>query len=154
MFDPPLEAVYIWFGLGIVSVCVLGIVLGFPTAAPPEAGPVADSIDRVASSQQEPQIALELDARAIRLRPRSVALRTDGGTARASLAFGPITPALNGSLARILAGKPPERVFRSKLAFGRALATARSRSYGWRPAPAELTVRRVSWEGIDATLVG
>ena len=42
----------------------------------------------------------------------------------------------------------------SPAAFEDTTQQARERDPSWRPAPDPLTVRRVSWGGVDATLVG
>lgn len=154
MFDAPLEAWYVWLGLGMVSVTVAGTALSLPTAAPPTPAPVADSIDAVASSPNEARTTVDISADEIRLRPRTVALRTDGGTARARLAFGPVAPVSDGSLRRVLHGTPPGRVYPSFDAFRDALVDARTTPGEWRSAPETLVVRRVQWGDVDATLVG
>jgi len=154
MFDAPLDAMYVWLGLGIVSLAVAGIALALPTAAPPNPGPVADTIDDVATSAGEARATIEVSATRLKLSRRSVALRSAGGTARGRLAFGPVTPVSGDRLRRVLRGAAPATVFRSKRAFRTALTAARSTSYHWRPAPERLTAHRVTWGGIDATLVG
>jgi hypothetical protein len=154
MFDPPLETWYAWLGLGLVSLAVAGTGLSLPTAAPPAPAPVADTIDSVAASSNAAVATVSVQATEVRLRPRRVSLRSDGGTAHARLAFGPVVPVDDGSLRRVLSGTPPDRVFRSPVAFAQRLAAAQSRRHDWRSAPAALTVRRVTWGDVDATLVG
>jgi hypothetical protein len=154
MFDAPLDAMYVWLGLGVVSLAVAGTALALPTAAPPDPGPVADTVDDVAASAGEARASVEVTADRLRLSRRFVALRSEGGTVRARFAFGPVTPATGDRLGRVLHGTSPAEVFRSKRAFRTALDAARSTSYRWRPAPERLTVCRVTWGGIDATLVG
>ncbi|MFC7134143.1 MULTISPECIES: DUF7283 family protein [Salinibaculum] len=154
MFDAPLDTWYVWLGLGLVSVAVAGTALSLPTAAPPSPGPVADAIDEVASSPGSARARVTLSASRIRLAPRELALRSDGGTARARFAFGPVTPVDSGPLARVLHGRPPASAFPSKTAFRDALRAARRESPRWRPAPDGLTARRVRWGDVDATLVG
>lgn len=154
MFDAPLDAMSVWLGLGMVSVAVAGVALALPTAAPPSPGPVADTIDDAAASAGEARATIELSADRLKLTRRAVALRSDGGTARARFAFGPVTPVSGDQLRRVLHGAAPADVFASKRAFRAAVATARNARVRWRPAPERLTVRRVTWGAVDATLVG
>lgn len=154
MFDTPLDAWYVWLGVAMVSVAVTGTALALPTTAPPSAAPVADAIDRVASSPNHAYATIEVVADRMRLFPRSVALGGEGGTARAQLAFGPVTPVGSGALREVLSGRPPNRVFASKRAFKAMLHRARRADTEWRESPETLTVRRVHWGGMNATLVG
>lgn len=154
MFDTPLDAWYVWLGVGMVSVTVAGTALALPTAAPPSAAPVADAIDNVASSPNQAYATVDVVADRVRISPRSVALGGDGGTARARLAFGPVTPVGSGTLGKVLSGHPPDSVFASKRAFNMSLRRARQASNRWRDSPETLTVRRVRWGGVNATLVG
>jgi hypothetical protein len=57
-------------------------------------------------------------------------------------------------LAAVLAGTAPDAVFEDPEAFRDALEEARAGPRSWQPAPERLRVRRVTWEGVDATLVG
>ena len=154
MLDPPVDTWYVWLGLGVVSVTVAGLALGLPTRAPPTATPVADAVDSVASSPHEARTTVDISAAQLRLRPDSLALRSQGGTAHANFAYGPITPVGDGKLRRVLDGASPESVFGSKAAFEDAIRQARDRSGTWREAPDELTVARVQWGDVDATLAG
>jgi len=154
MFDAPLDAWYVWLGVGMVSVAVTGTALALPTTAPPSAAPVADAIDRVASSPNHAYVTVDVVADRVRLTPRTVALSSDGATARARLAFGPVTPVGSGTLREVLSGRPPDSVFASKRAFEATLQRARRTGTEWREPPERLTVRRVHWGGVNATLVG
>ena len=154
MFDVPLDAWYVWIGLALASVAVFGVVTSLPTAPPPDAAGVADTVDRVAAAEYAATAEHPIDADAVRLRPRGVSLRNDAGTASATFAFGPITPAPPGSdLEAVLHGTPPDRVFDSPVAFRQAVVDARTRDANWHPVERTLLVRRVSLGGYDATLV-
>jgi hypothetical protein len=150
----PADAWYSWVGLGAASVVVLGVVVGLPAAAPPDPGPVAGTIDAVASSPHQSSERIEVVATEIRLDPYRIGLRGQGGSAHATIAYGPVTPVDGGQLAAVLAGTAPEGVFEDPGAFADALREARTGPRSWQPAPDRLRVRRVTWEGIDATLVG
>ena len=154
MLDPPVDTWYVWLGLGAVSVVVAGLALALPTTAPPTATPVADAIDSVAASPHEARTTVDVPADQIRIRPDAVALRRESGTAHAQLAYGPVTPVGDGKLRHVLGGARPDSVFASKSAFETATRTARNRSASWRETPTELTVARVEWGDVDATLVG
>ena len=157
MFDTAVESTYIWLGLAIVGAGILGLTLRVPTAPPPDATAVARTVDSVASSPHEATASQPIDARQIRLGSHRVGLRSSGGDAHAAFAYGPVVPATGGDggrLREVLRGLPPERVFRSVATFERVLERSRTRDPEWQPAPERLVVRRVSWGGVDATLVG
>ncbi len=154
MFDAPMDGLVLWIGLSAISLVVTGVALSLPTATAPAAGPLARTIDDVATSSHSVQTAVPLDAKWLRLRSTQVSLRGDGGTGHAPLVAADPVPALNGSLRPVLTGRAPERVFASKAAFRRAIARARSHLGTWRGAPDRLRLRRVSWGEVDATLVG
>lgn len=156
MLGTPADAWYVWLGLGTVGLVLLGTVSGLPTAAPPDPAPAARTVDAVASSPYPSTAEHPLDATEVRVDPAGIALRTDGGTVREPFAYGPVTPvppdAVN--LRAVLTGDPPGRVFDSPAALSDRAAVARGTSPDWRPAPDELLVRHVTWEGLDVTLVG
>ncbi|MFB6304534.1 MAG: hypothetical protein ABEH47_05160 [Haloferacaceae archaeon] len=155
MFETPLDAWYAYVGVAAVSAAALGVALGFPTAAPPDATAAAGTVDRVASRSHAARASQPLRADAIRLRRGGLALRGPGGTARATFAYGPVTPVGRQSeLRRVLDGDSPGRVFGTGGAFRRAVATARRTAPEWRSAGPRLTVRTLSWRGVDVTLVG
>ncbi|MFB6205037.1 MAG: hypothetical protein ABEJ05_00710 [Haloglomus sp.] len=156
MLGTPADAWYVWLGLATVSVALVGTVTGLPTAAPPDPAPVARTVDAVASSPHPTTAGHPLDAEAIRVGPAGVALRTDGGPARASFAYAPVTPVPPDAtrLRAVLTGDPPARVFDSPATLVARAASLRRHDPAWRPAPEQLLVRRVAWEGINVTLVG
>lgn len=155
MPDLPIDATYAWLGTSLVGLLVIGLALRVPVAPPPDAAGLADTIDSVAASPYPSTAAHPVAAESIRLRPHRVALRTDGGTAHARVAYGPVTP-VGGepSLRRVLRGAPPPSVFDSPAEFRRVLGDARNASHPWTDADGRVLVRAVSWEGVDATLVG
>lgn len=154
MFDVPVDAWYLWLGAAMASLALLGSALGLPTTPAPDAAAVADTVDTVAASPYAAVSEHPLTADEIKLTVRTVALGADGATGRARFAYGPVVPVRNGPLRSVLVGTPPERTFESPTAFGRAVETARGRDPAWRPAPDRLLVRRVTWGGVDVTLVG
>ena len=154
MFELALDSWYAWLGVAAASVVVFGVALGLPSAAPPAAAPVADAVDEVATSPYEAQTTVDVRAAAYRLDSHRISLRTDGGRSHATFAYGPVTPAHSDALERVLDGGPPSTVFDSQGAFDRAVERAQDKEGEWRPAPETLTVRRVTWGDVDATLVG
>ena len=152
-----MEAWYGWLGLSMAGVALFGAAAGLPTAPPPDAGAAAATIDRVAAAEYAATAEHPIDASEIRLGTRRVGLRSDGGTAHATLSFGPITPVPAGEseLRGVLHGTPPERAFESPEAFRQSVVDARANASdaSWRPVDRTLVVRRVAWEGVDVVLV-
>jgi hypothetical protein len=154
MFDVPVDATYVWFGVGAVSVAVLGVVVGLPGTAPPDATAAANAVDTVAVGPTGATGSYALTAARIRLGTAQIGLENAGGRAHATFAY-PVTPALtDATLQHVLEGARPSSVYDSPAAFAAAIERAADRTPGWRPAPDRLTVRRVTWGEADVTLVG
>jgi hypothetical protein len=155
MFGVPIDAWYTWLGLSIASVALVGVAAALPTAPPPAATDAAETVDRTAATTHPATAEHPLNARAIRVEPRGIGLRNDAGTAHATFAFGPVTPASGSDpLTAILHGAPPGTRFASGEALCAAGRRARDRPPRWRSAEGQLIVRHVVWEGCDVTLVG
>jgi hypothetical protein len=153
MFETHVDTLYLWVGLGTVSVAVLGVVAGLPTTAPPDATGAAATIDEVTTSPPGSVTHRRLIAEEWSLDSRRIRLRTDGGTATARLVR-PVVPARTDRLRAVLTGERPTTVYSSTDAFRRDVREARGTDTGWRPAPDRLTVRHVAWGGSDVTIVG
>lgn len=154
MFDAPIDAWYVWLGLAVASVAVFGVVTSLPTAPPPDAPGVAETVDRVATADYDTTAVHAVDATEVRLGPRRIGLGNDAGTTHATLAY-PVVPTRPGtSLGRILRGTPPADAFPSPAAFDHAVTAAEERPPRWRPAGDALVVRHLSWHGREITLVG
>lgn len=155
MLGLPADAWYVWLGLAATSAAVLGTAVGLPTAAPPDAAPAARTVDAVATARVPSTAAQPLEAREVRVTAAGVSLRTDGGTDRAAFAEH-VTPAPpdEPALRAVLTGDPAARQFDSPAALAASAAEARRADPDWRRAPDRLLVRRVSWGGVDVTLVG
>lgn len=154
MFDAPMDGLVCWTALGLVSLVVASVALSLTGPAPPDAAGLARATDEVATSPHRVADTVRVEASEVGIAGSQVSLRGPGGTARASLVSGAVTPAWDGRLRRVLEGGDPADEFETRGAFRRALATARDRWGEWRPAPDRLLIRRVSWRGIDGTLVG
>lgn len=148
MESPALHA-----GLVVAAVAFLAVAGTLPARPAPDAAGVADTVDRVAAGPAPASASHDHAADAVRLRPHSLAMRNDAGTARATFAFGAIVPVADGPLRRVLDGNAPQRVFSDRAAFRRAVDAARAREPGW-TASEEITVTGVSWDGYRVTLVG
>jgi hypothetical protein len=156
VLGPPVDAWYVWLGLTVASAALLGATLQLPTAAPPDPEPVARTVDAVAAGPHPGTAVHPLDAEAVRLGPVSLGLRTDAGSAHAALDYGPVTPVPPdaGRLRAVLTGDRPSHRFDSPAALADRVEAVRGRPPDWRPAPDRLLVRRVTWVGVDVTLVG
>jgi hypothetical protein len=157
MLDAPLDSWYAWLGLSLAGATLAGAVTGLPTTAPPDATAAAETVDRVAAAEYAATAEHPLDATAVRLGTRRLALRNEAGTTHATLAFGPVTPVPPGEspLRDVVFGTPPDAAFDSPEAFRQAVVEARTRGTDapWREVDRTLVARRVSWEGVDVVLV-
>lgn len=155
MFDVPIDTVTLWAGVGAVSVAVLAVVVQAPTTAAPDATAVAATVDEVTTSPAGSVERRPLRAQSWSLEDGQLALRNGGGTSHATLHREAVA-VRSRPLASVLDGRRPAAVFSSPAAFRRAIDRARQRhrNASWWPAPKRLTVRHVSWEGVDVTLVG
>jgi hypothetical protein len=154
MFDAPVDAWYAWLGLSAAALVVLGVVTSLPTAPPPDASGVAETVDAVATTEYDTAASRALDAQTIRIGPRRIGLRNDAGTTHATLGYRVVSVTRDARLVRVLRGETPESSFDSSTAFERAVSAARARDPAWRPAGDYLVVRHVPWGGVDVTLVG
>lgn len=154
MFDAPLGAWYVWLGLAVASGATFTVAAAMPAASPPDASGAAQTVDETAASEHAAIGAHPLpNADEVRVGSDTLSLRGPGGTAHASLGYGPVTPAhRDDRLLAVLGGVPPDRAFESPEAFDGAVAAARPSSPTWYRTD-RLTVRRVTWEGVDAVLV-
>jgi len=155
MIGVPVDAWYVWLGLSLASIALLGVGATLPTAPPPAAADAADTVDRTAATAHPATAEHPLDAEKVRIGPRRLGLRNDAGTTHAAFAFGPVTPVTGSrALRAILRGAPPNSRFDAGSALCAAGTDARNRTPRWRPVDGPLIVRHIVWEGCDVTLVG
>ncbi|WP_254537313.1 DUF7283 family protein [Halomarina litorea] len=155
MFDLPADTLPVWVGLAFASAAVLGIAVGLPSTAPPDASSAAGAVDAVAGSPHAATTDYSLGGADLRVTPHRLTLGRGGTTAHAAFAYGPVTPVAPGSdLGRVLDGTPPEAVFDSPGALAAAAHAAREGSPLVVDRATRLTVRHVTWRGLDVTLVG
>lgn len=154
MFDAPVDAWYVWLGIALASTTAFGLAASLPDEPPPDAVGVAATVDAVAASSHVTTATHPLLVDTVKVGPHRVALRTNGEVAHATFAYGPVVPVTPETpLWKILHGTPPDHEFESPEVFRRAADSARERPESWRERE-QLTVRAVSWEGVDVTLVG
>ncbi|EMA17365.1 MULTISPECIES: DUF7283 family protein [Haloarcula] len=153
MFETHVDTLYLWVGLGTVSVAVLGVVVGLPTTAPPDATATAATIDEVTTSPPGSVAHRRLAAAEWAFDGREINLRNDGGTATARLIRAAV-PARTDRLQAVVNGERPKAVYDSPEAFSQEVRKARNTDTTWRPAPERLTVRHVAWGGTDVAIVG
>lgn len=154
MFDAPLDAWYVWLGVAIASGATFTLASAMPAASPPDAAGAAHTVDSTAASEHAAIGEHPLpNADEVRVGSDTLSLRGRGGSAHSDLGYGPVTPAhYDDRLRAVLRGRPPDRVFESPDAFDGAVDAAQEPAPTWHRTD-RLTVRRVTWEGIDAVLV-
>lgn len=153
-FETPADAWYVWLGVALASVAALGVATALPSTPPPDANAAANAIDRTAASPSGAAATYAHDAEEIRIDERRLAMRNDGGTVRASLAFDTVVHATGfDRLEAVVRGTDPAVTFADVAAFEAAVEDARSAANDWRVAGDEITVRRVHWGEFDVTLV-
>jgi hypothetical protein len=153
MLGPPIDAWYVWIGVSMVSLAVLGVAVLATPEPPSNADAAAETIEQVASSRPPATATHDIDADRVRVGEGRIVLEADE-TDRATIGHGQMTPAPRGTdLRRVALGAPPESVFASKTAFGEAANASRSARRIVEPAGDELIVRKVSYGGIDVLLV-
>ena len=153
MIGPPADSPALHAGLVVAAVAFLAVVGSLPARPAPDATSVADTVDDIATGGAPASSTHDHAADAVRLRPNGIAMRNDGGTARATFAFGPVVPVDDGPLRAVLRGDAPQTVFHDRGSFRDAVEGAKEREPRWELSD-HVTVRGVSWDGYRVTLVG
>lgn len=155
MFDPPLDAPPVLLALALVAATTFGVATALAPTPPSDATTLAAAVDRVAASPVSASARHPTGASALRIEPGRIVTRGAGAEHAAAFATGRVTPVRPGTrLARVLAGAPPDAVFRTPVDLEIAARYARENPPGWQHDPAEIHVRHVTWEEVDVTLVG
>lgn len=150
MLGPPVDAWYVWLGVALVSIAVLGVVAVATPEPPSTAEAAADTIEEVAASRAPATAARPIDAERVRFDAYNLTI--DGDTA--TLDHGRMTPAPRGTdLRRVALGAHPLDVFDSPEAFLTAARDARSTERIVEPTGDELIVRKLTYGGNDVVLV-
>lgn len=156
--EAPADAWYVWVGVALVSVAFAGVALSLPTIPPPDANAAANTIDRVAANDYGASATYDHDAEQFRVGPTQLWLRNQGGTSRATVAFGTMTLArYNESLEAVLYGGDVGEQFDDREEFEEAVEDARDETIAsreqWRSTSGKLRVKRVTWGDTNVTLV-
>ncbi|WP_232687338.1 DUF7283 family protein [Halobacterium zhouii] len=155
MLDVPADVPPVLVALSLVSTTLFGVALAVRPSPVPRVQPLAATVDAVAAADHSGAETTQIGALAVKIGEHELAVRGPGGTAHASLSYGPVVPVRRDTaLWRVLRGTPPDAVFDTPVGLATAAAAARGRDPVWRTNADRLTVRRVSWRGVDVTLVG
>jgi hypothetical protein len=158
--EAPMDAWYVWVGVALVSIGLAAFAVSLPSQPPPDAEGAAGAIDRVGASEYEAATTLDHDAEEVRVGPERIGMRNDGGTARATVSFGPVLPVqaldLNSSERRALDGflageQPLQAGLEATLAD--AVGQLETETGEWRPATGPLRARSVVIEAQRVVLV-
>lgn len=158
--ETPVDGWYVWVAVALVSVGFAAVALHLPAEPPPDADRAAGALDRVGAAGYDAATTVDHDADAVRVGPERIAMRSDGGTSRARVSFGPVVPVsaldLNATertaLEGVLAGEraPPESLEASLEA---ALEGWTATAGEWRPSDGTLRARGVTLDKGRVVLV-
>jgi phage-related baseplate assembly protein len=153
--EAPADAWYVWLGVAVVSIGLAGIVAGLPAQPPPDAARVTSAIDSVAATEHAATATVDHDATAVRIGAERIALRNDGGTTHARIAYGrmvdvrTVAPARREPLLALLNRTTTADQHRDLL---REVADATTTG-DWRPAGDTLRVRSVTVDDSTVLLI-
>lgn len=154
MFELPADSPALLAGVALTAAAFLAVASSLPARPAPDAAGVAGTVDELAAGESPASASHRHDADAVRLDPHGLAMRNDAGTARATFAFGPITPvSADSPLRAVLRGTHPAAVFENATEFRQAVVAARSDTAEWERSTT-VQIRGVSWNGYRVTLVG
>ncbi|WP_455449046.1 DUF7283 family protein [Natrinema thermotolerans] len=153
--EAPIDGWYVWLAVSIVSAAVGTVALGLPTGPPPDANRAANAIEETAGSPYEASSTYDHDATAIKVTGRTVAMRNEHGTTRATLTYGHVVPVTgNERLENVSAGRAVEDEYAAAVedpsrnaidAFLADVESAYERNGDeWRPANGPLRTRTVA----------
>lgn len=156
-FEAPMDAWIVYVGVATVAGAVLGVSFGFSPIPPPDANAATNAIDSVGGSTVSGSTTYEHDAESFWLDRQQLALRNEGGTAKATIAFGTMTGvhyADSDRLADVLYGTPIDEAFSGEnpdRAFLRAVGEAQLQAAGdrgeWKATEGKIRVRKVVIDG-------
>ncbi|AGN02036.1 hypothetical protein L593_10455 [Salinarchaeum sp. Harcht-Bsk1] len=153
MLGPPIDAWYVWIGVSLVSLAVLGVAVVATPEPLSNAEAAAETIEQVDSSRPPATATHDIDAERVRIGEYRLVLEGED-TERATIDHGRMAAAPRGTdLRRVALGASPESVFASEWAFGEAVEAARSEQRIVEPAGDRLVVRKVSYGGSNVLLV-
>lgn len=157
-FEAPMDAWFVYIGLAIVSTSMLGVAIGFTPMPPPDASAAVNTIDSAAGTSVSGVAVYDHDAEFVWMDRQQIALQNSGGSSKATVAFGEITPAYEDErLLEVLYGTPIEDEFESSSEFLGTVEAAKqaseANSEDWRPASGELRAKKVIVNGEEVVLV-
>ena len=150
-FEAPVDALYVWIGVALVSIGLMGFAVSVPSEPPPDADRTAAALDRVAAGGPDAATAIEHGATEVRLDAERVELRNDAGSDAARLSHGRLLP-----LAAVDADGTERHELEAVLEDGRALdrtlemlladvvAELETATGDWQPTDGELRARAVT----------
>ncbi|WP_049925486.1 DUF7283 family protein [Halopiger goleimassiliensis] len=94
-FEAPVDAWYVLVAVMIITTALAGIVLGLPSAPPPDAQQTANAIEGTTSSEYAASSSYEHDAETVTINRKTITMENDHGTAHASFGYGTVVP-VNG----------------------------------------------------------
>jgi hypothetical protein len=155
MLDTLADVPPVVVALSLVSTTLLGVAVASQPSVAPRADALAGTVNAVAAADTQGVESRAVHADSVRIATHQISVRDDAGTAHAAYAYGPVVPVRqNTAMWRVLQGVPPGAVFEGSIEFANAAVDARRRDARWRQSHGRLTVRRVTWRGVDVTLVG
>ena len=157
-FEAPMDAWIVYIGVAIVSSTMLAIALGFTGTPAPDADAAANTIDLTSSSSVSSVAEYEHDADSFWLDRQQIVLRNEGGTSRATIAFGSMTPAYyDERLIEVLHGSSVQEEFDDSDDFLKIVDDAQQHSADnrpdWQSATGVLRAKKVVVNGEDVILV-
>lgn len=153
MFELPADSPALLAGLAVTAAAFLAVAGSLPARPAPDAAGVAGSVDEIAAGNSPATASHRHEADSVQLDAYGLAMRNGGGTAKATFAFGPVTPVrANGPLRAVLRGTHPSELFESQTEFRQAVVAARSAEPEWESSTT-VEIRGVSWDGYRVTLV-
>lgn len=158
MDEAPMDAWIVYVGVATVGTAVLGVAFGFSPIPPPDASAAANTIDSAGGTTVGGTATYEHDAESFWLDRQQIALQNEGGSTKATVAFGTMTGVYyddSERLADVLYGTPIDTVFEDasdpEQAFlatvGRAQLQAADESGDWKPAQGELRAKQIVIRG-------
>lgn len=150
-----------FMGLTLFTTVALGVALSMSTVPVPDAKGAANTIDSAAGSNGGTHAEYEHNAAEVQVRAQSFGLRNEGGTSRATVAFGSLVPVNVGDnhydkLEQILLGEQWQDVFDDEAAFLERSNDATQDAVGneeWREASGTLRVTTEVINGERITIV-
>lgn len=165
-FEAPADGWYVWLGIALTSTLVAGVALTLPAEPPPDANSTANAVEHVATARYGATATCEHNAEAVKIGSRTITMRNEAGTARATITVGKMTPLTavtnetrRSKLRRIADGMDPESVLGANASETLSLwvadiqQTLQTQQRGWHTSNEPIRVRKVTTADGDIILV-